>query len=117
MYDSRSRCRAASRGRKLERTQPCSNSLNPSRSAQFVGTETEPPGGSVSSCGLDVLWLRQTRQFLRYAGGMTAFVLIAGYVVGFVVVNYYLASYGVRDLEPIRRDTSPRPCHSWLSCS
>lgn len=47
-------------------------------------------------------WSHLARTAIGYASGVTAAGLLITYVVGFVIVNYYLASFGVRELDPIR---------------
>jgi len=47
-------------------------------------------------------WLRRGRQAAQYVGAISALLLVTGYVMGFLVVNNYLAGYGVRDIEPLR---------------
>jgi hypothetical protein len=47
-------------------------------------------------------WLGRASQVIPYVGGASALVLVSGYVVGFLVVNNYLAGYGVREVEPVR---------------
>ncbi len=66
--------------------------------AQRLLTES----GTTASPASWARWSRLAGVAVGYASGAAAAGLLLTYVVGFVIVNYYLASFGVRELDPIR---------------